>query len=154
MKTFSTIRMCVIYFLFVLVFKFFLVRLESIFYRAIDTNAKPNMFSILLLQESFFMYFFGVREPGCYGAIDVQTGHTTLFVPKLPAEYATWMGRLWTCEDYSSRYGVDVVRYVNEVSHWYIIFFSSALLTHLHSRLNGHCNCGMDAVVCTNNSNF
>lgn len=61
------------------------------------------------------MYFFGVREPGCFGAIDVQTGQSTLFVPRLPAEYATWSGRLWTCEDFCVRYGVDQVQYVDEV---------------------------------------
>lgn len=61
------------------------------------------------------MYFFGVREPGCFGSIDVQTGHTTLFVPKLPDEYATWLGRLWTCDDFCKRYGVDQVKYTNEV---------------------------------------
>lgn len=66
------------------------------------------------------MYFFGVRESGCFGAIDVETGYTTLFVPELPADYATWMGRLWTCDDYCNRYGVDRVQFVHEVSQIYI----------------------------------
>lgn len=62
------------------------------------------------------MYFFGVREPGCFGTLNIITGHTTLFMPRLPNEYATWMGRLSTCEDFSNRYSVDEVRYVDEVS--------------------------------------
>lgn len=62
------------------------------------------------------MYFFGVREPGCYGTVNVTTRWSTLFVPRLPAEYATWMGKLLTAENVRERYGVDEVRYVDEVS--------------------------------------
>lgn len=68
------------------------------------------------LQEPFFTYFFGVREAGCYGVVNVSNGQSTLFVPKLHEDYATWMGRLWTCNDFKSRYGVDDVKYVDEVS--------------------------------------
>lgn len=69
----------------------------------------------LFQQEPFFTYFFGVREPGCFGTVDVETGYSTLFVPKFHADYATWFGRLWTCEDYLNRYEVDEVRYVDEL---------------------------------------
>ncbi|CAN0240921.1 unnamed protein product, partial [Ectocarpus sp. 8 AP-2014] len=43
-------------------------------------------------QESTFHYLFGVREPDCLATIDLETGKATLFIPRLPAEYATWMG--------------------------------------------------------------
>lgn len=46
----------------------------------------------------------------------MANGHATLFVPKLEDEYATWMGRLWTANDFKNRYGVDDVKYVDEVS--------------------------------------
>lgn len=62
------------------------------------------------------MYFFGVREPGLFGAVNVFTGQSTLFVPRLPHEYAIWMGELWTCDDFKKRYSVDAVQYIDEVS--------------------------------------
>lgn len=68
------------------------------------------------IQEPFFTYFFGVREPGFFGAINVSSGQCTLFMPRLPSEYATWMGELWTCDDFKKRYAVDAVKYVDEVS--------------------------------------
>ena len=45
-------------------------------------------------QESTFHYLFGVREPDCLATIDLATGKATLFIPRLPAEYATWMGNI------------------------------------------------------------
>lgn len=63
------------------------------------------------------MYFFGVRDPGCFGTVNVSSGWSTLFVPRLPAEYATWHGRLWTCDDFKARFEVDEVHYVDEVRY-------------------------------------
>lgn len=45
-------------------------------------------------QESTFHYLFGVREPDCLATIDLATGAATVYVPRLPAEYATWMGNI------------------------------------------------------------
>lgn len=45
-------------------------------------------------QESTFHYLFGVREPDCLATVDLATGRATLFIPRLPAEYATWMGNI------------------------------------------------------------
>ncbi|XAR67184.1 Xaa-Pro dipeptidase [Bertholletia excelsa] len=45
-------------------------------------------------QESYFAYLFGVREPGFYGAIDIATGESILFAPRLSAEYAVWLGEI------------------------------------------------------------
>uniref|UniRef100_A0AAX7VGK4 Xaa-Pro dipeptidase n=1 Tax=Astatotilapia calliptera TaxID=8154 RepID=A0AAX7VGK4_ASTCA len=42
---------------------------------------------VLFRQESFFHWAFGVTEADCYGAIDVDSGKSILFVPKLPESY-------------------------------------------------------------------
>ncbi|XP_053948849.1 xaa-Pro dipeptidase [Anastrepha ludens] len=73
-------------------------------------------------QESYFQYLFGVKEPGCYGVLEVDTSKSTLFVPRLPEEYATWMGKLYTLEEFKKMYEVDRVRYVDELN----AFFESA----------------------------
>lgn len=70
----------------------------------------------VFLQESFFMWTFGVVEPDCYGAIDIDTGKTYLFVPRLPPDYAIWMGPLHTLQDFSAKYSIENVHYVDQVS--------------------------------------
>lgn len=45
-------------------------------------------------QESTFHYLFGVREPDCFATVDVSTGKATVYIPRLPADYATWMGNI------------------------------------------------------------
>lgn len=45
-------------------------------------------------QESYFHYLFGVEDEDCYGALDLQTGKSYLFVPHLPESYTTWMGKI------------------------------------------------------------
>ncbi|GAU96197.1 hypothetical protein RvY_07679 [Ramazzottius varieornatus] len=71
---------------------------------------------LLFRQESFFHWAFGVLEPDCFGAIDVATGKGTLFVPRLPESYAVWMGKLWTLEDFKTRYAVEAVHYTDEIA--------------------------------------
>lgn len=67
-------------------------------------------------QESFFHWAFGVLEPDFYGAIDVESGASYLFMPRLPAEYATWMGHVPTCDEVREAYRVDHVYYVDEMA--------------------------------------
>lgn len=67
-------------------------------------------------QESFFQWCFGVEEPGCYGALDLSTERSILFLPRLPAEYAIWEGKLHTLDDFKKRYDVDETYYTDEIS--------------------------------------
>lgn len=66
-------------------------------------------------QESYFHWAFGVLEPDHYGAIDVTTGESVLFIPRLPQEYATVMGHIATTEEVRQSYQVDRVYYVDEM---------------------------------------
>ncbi|GAA0166990.1 metalloprotease [Lithospermum erythrorhizon] len=66
-------------------------------------------------QESYFAYLFGVREPGFYGAIDIASGKAILFAPRLPAEYAVWLGEIKALSCYKERYMVDMVYYTDEI---------------------------------------
>ena len=56
-------------------------------------NKRKLLVFIYFLKESYFHWAFGVREPDCYGAIDVDTGKSILFIPELPEEYLVWMGK-------------------------------------------------------------
>ncbi|XP_066259929.1 xaa-Pro dipeptidase [Euwallacea similis] len=76
-----------------------------------DTDITYNTFR----QESYFMWAFGVTDAGCYGALDVKTGDSYLFIPRLPEEYAVWMGPLLQKNDFSSKYGIPHVYYVDEL---------------------------------------
>lgn len=67
-------------------------------------------------QESFFQWCFAAEEPGCYGALDLATGTSILFVPRLPPDYAIWEGKLYTLDDFKKRYGVDEARYTDEIA--------------------------------------
>uniref|UniRef100_A0A8I6A0W2 Xaa-Pro dipeptidase n=2 Tax=Rattus norvegicus TaxID=10116 RepID=A0A8I6A0W2_RAT len=85
--------------------------------------------SIIFRQESFFHWAFGVIESGCYGVIDVDTGKSTLFVPRLPASYATWMGKIHSKEHFKEKYAVDDVQYADEIASVLTSRNPSVLLT-------------------------
>lgn len=69
----------------------------------------------LFRQESTFNYLFGVKEPDCYAVIDVDSGESTLFIPRLPEEYEIWMGKIKPPEWYKGQYGVSKVLFVDEM---------------------------------------
>jgi hypothetical protein len=50
-----------------------------------------------------------VREPDCLGAVCLDTGAATLFVPRLPPAYAVVMGRIKSTEEWRALYGVERV---------------------------------------------
>ncbi|KAJ4950519.1 hypothetical protein NE237_027351 [Protea cynaroides] len=69
----------------------------------------------LFRQESYFAYLFGVREPGFYGAIDIATGKSILFAPRLSVDYAVWLGEIKPLSYFKERYIVNMVCYVDEI---------------------------------------
>lgn len=67
-------------------------------------------------QESFFHWAFGVLVPDCFGCIEVATARATVFHPRLDEVYATWMGKLMTCDDVRRQYQVDDVKFVDQIA--------------------------------------
>lgn len=66
-------------------------------------------------QESNFQYLFGVKEPGCLGVIVLNPSTSILFIPRLPKEYAQWMGPIKPRQWFKDTYLVDEVFYVDEM---------------------------------------
>lgn len=66
-------------------------------------------------QEAFFQWLCGVQEVGCFVALRVSDGRCVVFVPRLPAEYAVWMGKLRTLEEFKSKYVVEETAFVDEI---------------------------------------
>lgn len=72
----------------------------------------------LFRQESYFHWMFGVQEPDFFGAVNLASGKSYLFAPRLPESYAVWMGRLATLNDIRIKYEVDECFYVDQVSSY------------------------------------
>ena len=58
-------------------------------------------------QEMFFRYVFGLNEPDCYGAIDLDKGESLLFVPEVSEDSQRWNGERRPLSFYSDRYHVQ-----------------------------------------------
>ena len=71
-----------------------------------DSDHEP-----IFRQESYFLWLSGVQEPDCAVMIELPMGRTTLLIPKLPPEYATIMGHLYTRDEWKTKYQVDQVEY-------------------------------------------
>lgn len=84
---------------------------------------------------------FGVKEPGCYGAVQVATGRSVLFVPKLPEEYGVWMGHLHTLEEYKTMYEVDEVKYVEDIVGFFKGINLSVLLLNCGTNSDSGLSC-------------
>ncbi|XP_037960349.1 xaa-Pro dipeptidase-like [Teleopsis dalmanni] len=80
-------------------------------------------------QESYFQYLFGVKEPNCYGVLHVESGKSTLFVPRLVEEYATWFGRLRSLDEFKAMYETDEVLYVDQLKMFFEKASPTVLLT-------------------------
>jgi len=63
----------------------------------------------------FFQYLFGVKEGDCYGAIALDPPKSILFIPKLPPDYATWMGKIKSPSHFREVYKVDECHFVDDI---------------------------------------
>ena len=79
-----------------------------------DSDNEP-----LFRQESYFQWAFGVAEPDFYGAIEVSSGRSVLFMPRLPEEYAVWMGVILSPADIKAKYCVDEVVFTHEIDEFF-----------------------------------
>lgn len=72
---------------------------------------------LIFRQESYFWWLVGVKEPDCGLSIcgDPTTTVTTLYVPRLPADYATIMGKIRSLSEWQELYQVDKVKYTDEI---------------------------------------
>jgi Xaa-Pro dipeptidase len=68
-------------------------------------------------QESCFLWLTGLNEPDAAVYIDLSTGAATIFVPKLPDEFETWMGPIPTLAELSAQYGAEFA-YVEGLSEF------------------------------------
>ncbi|KAG9394013.1 Xaa-Pro aminopeptidase (Icp55) [Carpediemonas membranifera] len=83
---------------------------------------------VVFRQEAMFMYLTGVTEPDFHLVLDVAKKELTLLMPRLPAEYAVWMGHIDTPEEVRERFGADRVIYVDEEAE-----FLAGLTGEIHS---------------------
>uniref|UniRef100_A0AC34QP62 Aminopeptidase P N-terminal domain-containing protein n=1 Tax=Panagrolaimus sp. JU765 TaxID=591449 RepID=A0AC34QP62_9BILA len=65
-------------------------------------------------QESYFFWAFGVQESDCFAAIDIDTGKSILFPPKLAPEYSVWLGKINPENWFAEKYEVDEVHFDSE----------------------------------------
>lgn len=78
-----------------------------------DSDTEP-----VFRQDSWFNYLFGVKEPGMYGVVDIATGKSTLFIPRLEEEYKIWCGDILSADTFRLSYAIDEVCYTDELAQW------------------------------------
>jgi Xaa-Pro aminopeptidase len=61
-------------------------------------------------QDSTFLYYFGLDQPGLAAVIDIDEGSTTLFADELTIEDIVWMGDLPTVAERAKCVGVNATR--------------------------------------------
>ena len=69
-------------------------------------------------QDSWFNYVFGAKETGFFGAITLKSRKSTLFIPRLTAEYEIWCGKIYPPSYFRDLYDVDDVFYADDLLDW------------------------------------
>lgn len=68
-------------------------------------NYKANTY--LFRQDSTFLYYFGIQQPGMVGVIDADNGTSTLYGHDADIEEVVWMGPQPTLAEYASLIGAE-----------------------------------------------
>jgi Xaa-Pro dipeptidase len=82
----------------------------------ISTTRNDTDHEELFRQESYFAHLFGVREPDCWGLVELASGRATLLIPRLGPEYAVWMGTIHPPAHFRARYHLDACGFVDQLS--------------------------------------
>ncbi len=61
-------------------------------------------------QDSAFLYFFGIDQPGLAAIIDVDSGEEIIFGDELTIDDIIWMGKLPTLKELSEQVGINKVQ--------------------------------------------
>ncbi|KAI6214512.1 Aminopeptidase P domain protein [Aphelenchoides besseyi] len=76
-----------------------------------STRYNTDAEELAFRQESYFFWTFGVHEPGCFGLLELDSGKSVLFPPKLHADFAIWEGRINPEKWFLEKYKVDDVKF-------------------------------------------
>ena len=109
-----------------------------------DSDHEP-----IFRQESYFAHLFAVKEPDCWGLIELPTGRATLFIPRLAPEYAIWMGEIKRPSYFEGHYGVDAVHFVDELRQVVAAAAGSAGPIHVMAGKNTDSGLDLGAVLPT-----
>ncbi|RMD97355.1 MAG: aminopeptidase P family protein, partial [Bacteroidetes bacterium] len=60
-------------------------------------------------QDSNFLYFFGIAQPGLFATIDAESGESILFGDELTMEDIVWTGPQPSLAELAERTGIDKV---------------------------------------------
>ncbi len=80
----------------------------------IPMNYSDNTFHFR--QDSTFLYYFGINDPGIAGIIDVDNDRDILFADELGIEDIIWMGRLKTFREKAAESGIEEVEPLSALS--------------------------------------
>ncbi|MFH4977455.1 hypothetical protein AB6A40_004164 [Gnathostoma spinigerum] len=73
-----------------------------------------DVYDLPFRQESYFFWTFGVHESDCFGAIDIDSGKSFLFPPRLHPDFAIWMGKINPESWFVNKYKVNEVHFNDE----------------------------------------
>ena len=65
-------------------------------------------------QDSTFLYFFGISDPGLAAIIDIDNDTDTIYGDELTIDHIIWMGNLPTLHERAAKAGINDVRPYNE----------------------------------------